>query len=57
MQLNLSDEHVQLILNALAELPLKVSANAYSEIMRQVQQQQRPPPDNVTPLPERQEPA
>lgn len=37
--LNLSQQDVQIIINALGELPLKVSANVFGNIQRQVQEQ------------------
>lgn len=37
--LKLSQQAVQLIVNALGELPLKVSANVFGDIQRQVQEQ------------------
>jgi hypothetical protein len=37
--LKLSQQDVQVIINALGELPLKISANTFGSIQRQVQEQ------------------
>lgn len=37
--LKLSQQDVQVIINALGELPLKISANTFGTIQRQVQEQ------------------
>lgn len=37
--IKLSQQEIQVVINALGELPLKLSANAYGNIQRQVQEQ------------------